>query len=102
MNDWQQLDLGFNEDSHTMNETGDVDQFQLLEEKIDSLIVLVTDLRNEKEDLRNEKERLAEKVQIQERKITELTEQAGDLDANRDRVKQRIVSLLEKIKQVDI
>ena len=85
-----------------MNETGDVDQFQLLEEKIDSLIALVTDLRNEKEDLRNEKERLAEKVQIQEKKITELTEQTVDLDANRDRVKQRIVSLLEKIKQVDI
>jgi len=102
LNEWQQLDLCFSEDSHTMNEMGDVDQFQLLEEKVDSLIALIIDLRNEKEDLRNEKERLAEKVQIQERKITELTEQAGTLDANRDKAKQRIVSLLEKIKQIDV
>jgi len=95
LNEWQQLDLCFSEDSHTMNEMGDVDQFQLLEEKVDSLIALIIDLRNEKE-------RLAEKVQIQERKITELTEQAGTLDANRDKAKQRIVSLLEKIKQIDV
>jgi len=95
LNEWQQLDLCFNEGSHTMNETGDVDQFQLLEEKIDSLIGLITDLRNEKE-------RLAETVQIQEMEITELTQKVGDLDANRDRAKQRIASLLEKIKQVDV
>ncbi len=95
MNEWQQLDLCFNEDSHTMNETGDVDQFQLLEEKIDSLIELITDLRKEKE-------RLAETIQIQEMEITELTQKVGDLDANRDRAKQRIVSLLEKIKQIDV
>ena len=95
MNEWQQLDLCFNEDSHTMNETGDVDQFQLLEEKIDSLIELITDLRKEKE-------RLAETVQIQEMELTELTQKVGDLDTNRDRAKQRIASLLEKIKQIDV
>ena len=95
MNEWQQLDLCFNEDSHTMNETGDVDQFQLLEEKIDSLIALITDLRNEKESL-------SEQVQLQEMEITELTEKVADLNANRGRAKQRIVSLLEKIKQIDV
>jgi len=95
LNEWQQLDLCFNEDSHTMNETGDVDQFQLLEEKIDSLIALITDLRNEKESL-------SEQVQLQEMEITELTEKVADLNANRGRAKQRIVSLLEKIKQIDV
>ena len=61
MTEWQQLDLRFNEDGNTMNETGDVDQFQLLEQKIDGLIELITDLRNEKT-------LLAEKVQTQDRR----------------------------------
>ena len=95
MNEWQQLDLCFREDSDTMNETGDVDQFQLLEEKIDSLIALITDLRKEKE-------LLAEQVQLQEKELADLTEQVSNLDTNRDRVKQRIGSLLEKINQIDV
>ena len=78
-----------------MNETGDVDQFQLLEEKIDGLIELITDLRKEKT-------LFAEKVQIQEQKITELTEQVETLNANRDGVKHKIVSLLEKIDHIEI
>jgi len=95
LNEWQQLDLCFREDSDTMNETGDVDQFQLLEEKIDSLIALITDLRKEKE-------LLAEQVQLQEKELADLTEQVSNLDTNRDRVKQRIGSLLEKINQIDV
>ena len=95
MNEWQQLDLCFREDSDTMNETGDVDQFQLLEEKIDSLIVLITDLKKEKE-------LLAEQVQIQEMELADLNEQVGNLNTSRDGVKQRIVSLLEKINQIDV
>lgn len=78
-----------------MNETGHIDQFQLLEEKVDFLIELITDLKKDKA-------LLTEKIQVQERKITELTEQVGDLNTNRDRAKQRIVSLLEKIKQIDM
>ena len=95
MNEWQQLDLCFSEDSESMNEIGDVDQFQLLEEKIDSLIVLITDLRKEKE-------LLAEQVQIQEMELADLNEQVGNLNTSRDGVKQRIVSLLEKINQIDV
>ncbi len=95
MNEWQQLDLCFCEDSNTMNETGDVDQFQLLEEKIDSLIALITDLRKEKE-------LLAEQVQIQEMEVADLTAQVGNLNTSRDGVKQRIVALLEKINQIDV
>ena len=95
MTEWQQLDLRFNEDSNTMNETGDVDQFQLLEQKIDGLIELITDLRNEKT-------LLAEKVQTQEQTISELRMQVENLNANRDRAKQKIVSLLEKIERIEI
>ncbi len=95
MNEWQQLDLCFSEDSESMNEIGDVDQFQLLEEKIDSLIALITDLRKEKE-------LLAEQVQIQEMELADLTAQVGNLNTSRDGVKQRIVSLLEKINQIDV
>ena len=95
MTEWQQLDLRFNEDGNTMNETGDVDQFQLLEQKIDGLIELITDLRNEKT-------LLAEKVQTQEQKISELRMQVENLNTNRDRAKQKIVSLLEKIERIEI
>ena len=95
MTEWQQLDLWFNEDSNTMNEPGDVDQFQLLEQKIDGLIELITDLRNEKT-------LLAEKVQTQEQTISELSVQVENLNANRDRAKQKIVSLLEKIEHIEI
>jgi uncharacterized coiled-coil DUF342 family protein len=95
LNEWQQLDLCFSEDSESMNEIGDVDQFQLLEEKIDSLIALITDLRKEKE-------LLAEQVQIQEMELADLNEQVGNLNTSRDGVKQRIVSLLEKINQIDV
>ena len=95
MNEWQQLDLCFSEDRDSMNEIGDVDQFQLLEEKIDSLIALITDLRKEKE-------LLAEQVQIQEMELADLNEQVGNLNTSRDGVKQRIVSLLEKINQIDV
>ena len=95
MNEWQQLDLCFSEDCDSMNEIGDVDQFQLLEEKVDSLIALITDLKKEKE-------LLAEQVQIQEMELADLTEQVGSLNTNRDRVKQRIGSLLEKMNQIDV
>ena len=95
MNEWQQLDFCFKEGSLTMDETGEVDQFQLLEEKIDSLITLITDLKVEKE-------RLRETVQVQDGEIAALKEQIENLNANKDRAKQRIVSLLEKIQQIDV
>ncbi len=78
-----------------MNETSEIDQFQLLEEKIDSLIELITELKKEKE-------LLAEKVRVQDEKVADLTEQVEGLKTTRDRAKQRIVSMLEKIKQVDV
>jgi len=53
-------------------------------------------------NLRKEKELLAEQVQIQEMELADLNEQVGNLNTSRDGVKQRIVSLLEKINQIDV
>jgi chromosome segregation ATPase len=73
----------------------EIEQFQLLEEKIDSLIALMTELKKENESFN-------EKFRIQEEKLADLTKQLENLRAVRDKAKQRIVSLLEKIEQVTI
>jgi hypothetical protein len=78
-----------------MDEPFEIDQFRLLEEKIDSLIDLLTAVRNEKMIL-------AEKVQTQENRIAELSGHIEKLKKTQDSAKQRIVSLLEKLEQVKI
>jgi septal ring factor EnvC (AmiA/AmiB activator) len=84
-----------NKDVSAMNTVEEMDQFQLLEEKIDNLIELIGALKREKESL-------AEKVQIQEEKISNLSEQVERLKDARDKARQRIVSLLEKLEQIEI
>ena len=78
-----------------MDTAGGIDQFQLLEEKIDNLIEFITVLKREKESI-------AEKTQIQEEKIADLNKQLESLKAGRDSARQRIVSLLEKIENIGI
>ena len=78
-----------------MNETGEMDQFQLLEEKVDSLIGSITTLRKEKEVL-------TEKMQIQDKEISDLSEQLKNLKSTREKAKKRIVHLLERIEQINI
>lgn len=78
-----------------MHSEEEIDQFQLLEQKIDSLIEVV-------KALKQEKAALAEKVQIQEEKLADLSEQLDSLRAARDNARQRIVSLLEKIEQIEV
>ncbi len=78
-----------------MNETVEFDQFQLLEDKIDALIVLIAELRKENGVL-------TEKIQVQDKEISELTQQVEGLKATRDKAKERVISLLEKIKEVDV
>ncbi|UCF57457.1 MAG: cell division protein ZapB [Deltaproteobacteria bacterium] len=78
-----------------METTEDMDQFQLLEEKVDSLIKYIASLKKENESL-------AEKLHIQGERLTDLTEEVEYLKAARGKVKQRIVTLLERIEQVDI
>jgi len=78
-----------------MHETGEIDQFQLLEKKVDSLIGLITELKKEKS-------LLTEKVQVQDEKLADLTEQIQGLNTAREKAKQRIISMLEKIEQIDV
>jgi uncharacterized coiled-coil DUF342 family protein len=73
----------------------EIDQFQLLEEKIDSLVKFIKSLKKEKESI-------GEKIHIQEEKISGLTEEVANLRAASDKAKQRIISLLEKIEQLGI
>jgi len=71
----------------------EVDQFDILEQKIESLIRAVAVLRKEKEAL-------AEKTQIQEEKLADLGAQVEELKSGRDKAKQRIIRLLEKLEQI--
>ena len=78
-----------------MDNMGDIEQFELLEQKVDSLLELL-------ENLKKEKEALAERVQIQEEKIADLNAQLEALKSGRDKAKQKILHLLEKLERVEL
>jgi FtsZ-binding cell division protein ZapB len=78
-----------------MIETEGTDHFQLLEERVGSLIKNISSLREEKESL-------VEKLNEQECQITDLTSDVEQLKEGRDKAKDRMVSLVEKIEQLDI
>jgi septal ring factor EnvC (AmiA/AmiB activator) len=78
-----------------MQKSDEMDQFQVLEEKVDALIKSVSSFKREKESL-------LEKLQIQEERIADLTGELENLKAGRDKAKQRIFSLLEKIEQLEL
>ena len=73
----------------------ELEQFGLLEQKIESLISLASSLKEEKINLEK-------KVQVQEEKIDSLTNEIETLKADRDLVRKRIVTLLEKIEEFDL
>lgn len=75
--------------------TEDVDQFQLLEEKIDNLIKLIDRLKSDNESL-------VEKTQAQEEKLAALSEELARLNTAKLKAKQRITSLLEKIDKIGV
>ncbi len=77
-----------------MNISEEVDQFKILEDKIDKLIDYITALKKEKEAL-------AEKNQTQEERLADLTDQLENSRTATDGVKQRIAGLLEKMEQID-
>ena len=77
----------------SLNSEEGVDQFQLLEDKIDNLIGMIKSLKSEKESF-------AEKFQIQEEKLADITKEVAGLKSGRDKAKQRILSLLEKMEQI--
>lgn len=76
-----------------MTDSVEIDQFQILEEKIDKLIEHVSILKKEKESL-------SEKVQIQDEKLVDLNHELDSLRSSRDMARQKVVSLLEKIEQI--
>ena len=78
-----------------MEKGQEMDQFQLLEEKIDSLIKFINTIKKENESL-------AEKLHSQDRKISDLNGELENLRTSRDKAKQRILALLKKIEQLDI
>jgi len=71
------------------------DQFEILEGKVDSLIRFVGSLKKEKESL-------LEKISIQEEKIADLSSEVESLRHGRDKAKQRVVFLLEKLDQINL
>jgi len=75
--------------------TEEMDQFQILEAKVDSLIKFANSLKKERESL-------LEKFHIQEGKIADLISELDNLKGSRDKAKQRVLSLLEKLEQIDI
>ncbi len=77
-----------------MFKTEEIDQFQVLEVKVDSLIKFANSLKKEKESL-------LEKLHIQEGKIADLISELETLKGSRDKAKQRVLSLLEKLEQID-
>ena len=52
--------------------------------------------------LKGEKESLAEKMQIQEKKIEDMVAQLETLRSAREKAREKVVSLLEKIEQIEI
>lgn len=78
-----------------MFKTEEMDQFEVLEAKVDSLIKFAHSLKKEKESL-------LERLHIQEGKIADLTSQLETLKGSRDKAKQRVLSLLEKLEQVEV
>ena len=78
-----------------MLKTEEMDQFQVLEAKVDSLIKFTHSLKKEKESL-------VEKLHFQEEKIADLKSELETLKGLRDKAKQRVLSLLEKLEQIEI
>ncbi|UCF82890.1 MAG: cell division protein ZapB [Desulfobacteraceae bacterium] len=78
-----------------MDTGGEIEQFQILEEKVDRLIQYIISLKREKEAL-------AEKVQVQAERLADLTDELESSRSAKDGAKHRIAALLEKIEQIDI
>ena len=71
----------------------EIDQFQLLEEKIESLIEKTMALKSERDILE-------EKLRVEEEKVVSLTAEIEKFRSGRNDAKEKIMSLLEKMEQV--
>lgn len=73
----------------------DVDQLQLLEEKVDHLIALIDRIKREKDAFK-------EREEIREEKLATMAQQVESLRTARDLARKKVVSLLEKIEQIEV
>ena len=73
----------------------ELEQFALLEQKVESLVSLMGSLKEEKINLE-------EKVQGQWEKIESINEEIETLKTDRDLVRERIITLLQKIEEFDL
>ena len=78
-----------------MNSEDPFDQFELLEQTVEKLIHFVDQLKAEKDSY-------AEQLQIQEEKIGDLAAEVERLKSSRNKAKQRVVSLLEKMEHLEL
>ncbi|MBW2065760.1 MAG: cell division protein ZapB [Deltaproteobacteria bacterium] len=78
-----------------MENMEETDHFEILEAKIDSLASYINTLKREKESL-------AEKVGGLEERVADLAKEVESLKASRERARQRVISLLEKIDKIAI
>jgi chromosome segregation ATPase len=78
-----------------MEKGDEIDQFQILETKVESLIKYVGSLKQEKETL-------VEKVGDLEKRVAGMGAEVKRLHTARDQAKARIVKLLEKIEQLGV
>jgi len=77
-----------------METSEEIGPFQVLEKKVEALIVYTASLKQEKE-------RLVEKLHTEEEKTRQLMNKIKELKAARVNVKQRVATLLERIEGVD-
>ncbi len=73
----------------------ELNQFSLLEQRIESIISLASSLKEEKVNLEG-------KLQGQEEKIDSLIDEIEMLKTDKDLIRKRIVSLLEKIEEYNL
>jgi FtsZ-binding cell division protein ZapB len=78
-----------------MAELNEMEYFKALEEKVGALIEEIRSLRGEREALK-------EKIRQQEKNISDLSGDMAILKGSRDKAKERIASILQKIEQMDI
>jgi len=70
----------------------EMDQFLMLEEKVDVLIKAINALTQERDSVR-------QKFQVQQEKMAQASREIEELKSARDDARQRIASLLDKIEK---
>ena len=78
-----------------MEQRNEADYFKVLEEKVGLLITQIGSLKNEREKLR-------EKILQQQKTISDLSGEVEKIRGSWDKVKDRIMNILNKIEQMDI